>query len=310
MKNKLIIGSRKSKLALTQSNYVAKMIEEAVPGIKVSVEVFSTKGDRILDVPLAKIDGKGLFTKELEVALLEEKIDLAVHSLKDLPTELPEGLDLGAVPERENPLDAFICVTHNSLEDLPEGATIGTSSLRRKAQLLAFRSDLNIADLRGNVDTRVQKVSDGDYDAAILACAGLTRLGKTASITQELSPDIMLPAPGQGALGIEIRDNDSELMELLYPIHDAYAAAEVIAERALLEALGGGCQIPLGTLARVSDDILRLRACVCSLDGRTIVRAECSGDIENAGEIGVEAANILLRDGAFEIIDEALSQSD
>lgn len=306
MKDTIIIGSRGSQLALTQSNQIADTLRQAAPDIEVNVEIYTTKGDRILDTPLAQIGGKGLFTKELEVALIDKKIDLAVHSLKDLPTELPPGLAVGAIPARVNPLDAFVSTRFESLGDLPRGARVGTSSLRRKAQLLAFRPDLEILDLRGNVDTRLRRVTDGDFDATLLACAGLTRLDKSEAIRQELPTDIMLPAPGQGALGIEIRSDDADLAALLQTIDDPATRAAVTAERALLEALGGGCQIPLGTLAKVTAGTVTLDAIVCSLDGAKVVRTQCSGDVADAAAVGQMAANDLLAKGAAAIIRAAL----
>ncbi len=302
MTRPLTIGSRASKLALTQSNHVADLMRAAAPGIDVSIQTFSTKGDRVLDAPLAEIGGKGLFTEELEAALRSGDIDLAVHSMKDLPTELAHGLAIGAVPPRENPHDALVCDRHDTLDALPNGARVGTSSLRRKAQLLAYRPDFVIVDIRGNVQTRVRKVREGVVDAAILACAGLERLGLHDAIAQELPPDLMVPAPAQGALGIEIRDDDTELRDLLETCGDPRATAEVAAERTVLAVLEGGCQVPLGALARIADDTLSLAACVCDPDGRTVLRAEAQGPPDDADALGRGVADDLLRQGADRII--------
>jgi hydroxymethylbilane synthase len=302
MKTKLIIGSRGSELALTQSRYVAGLIEAAVPDIEVKVEVFSTRGDEILSKPLAEIGGKGLFTEELEAALLEGSIDLAVHSLKDLPTEEPTGLCIAATPTRATPNDALVSAKFARLADLPPGATVGTSSLRRKAQLVAAKSGLNIVDLRGNVGTRVKRVTEGDLDAAILACAGLERIGLSDGIAEVLSPEVMLPAAGQGALGVQARADDIDLLEILAKVNDVATRAEVTAERALLAALGGGCQVPIGALAEARGDSLHLRGCVCSLDGKRLFRTEISGPLIDATTLGQQAADALLREGAEAVI--------
>lgn len=302
MKTTLTIGSRGSELALTQSRYVAGLIQAAAPDTEVNVEVFSTRGDEILSKPLSEIGGKGLFTEELEAALLEGRIDLAVHSLKDLPTEEPEGLCIAATPTRATPNDALVSEKFARLADLSPGAVVGTSSLRRKAQLTAARPGLNIVDLRGNVGTRVKRVTDGDLDAAILACAGLERIGLTDVIAEVLAPEVMLPAAGQGALGIQTRADDADLLAILARINDEATHAEVTAERALLAALGGGCQVPIGALAHVDGDSLHLRGCVCSLDGERLFRAETSGPAADATALGQQAADVLLRDGAQAVI--------
>jgi len=302
MSKKLTIGSRGSELALTQSRYVAGIIQAATPGTEVDVEVFSTRGDEILSKPLAEIGGKGLFTEELEAALLESRIDLAVHSLKDLPTEEPEGLCIAATPTRATPNDALVSTKFARLADLPPGAVVGTSSLRRKAQLIAVQPGLNIVDLRGNVGTRVKRVTEGDLDAAILACAGLERIGLTDVIAEVLAPEVMLPAAGQGALGIQTRADDADLLEILAKLNDGATHAEVAAERALLAALGGGCQVPIGALAKVAGDSLHLRGCVCSLDGERLFRTEISGSITDAATLGQQAADALLREGAQAVI--------
>lgn len=309
MKDSIVIGSRGSKLALIQSNHIADLLRPLAPGSEFSIKIISTKGDKILDVPLAKIGGKGLFTKELEVAMLDGEIDMAVHSLKDLPTEFPEGLVLGCVPERATPNDALVSAEYSDLAALPKGATVGTSSLRRKAQLYAQRPDLQIIDLRGNIDTRVGRVEGGGLDAAILACAGLERIGRSDAIRQYLPPSIMLPAPGQGALGIEIRKDDPEISDLLSKIHNKNVTAEVSAERTVLSTLGGGCQVPIGALAGVLEGKLSLSACVCSLDGTTILRSEIEGPIDEAEKLGLQVAKELLDQGAQKLIDEAIESA-
>lgn len=311
MSETLTIGTRGSQLALTQTGHVAEMIKAASPGLEIHIEKITTKGDRILDAPLSRIGGKGLFTKEIETALLEGTIDLAIHSLKDLPTELPEGLCIGAMPPRATPNDGLVCAKWNSLDDLPDGAKVGTSSLRRKSQLLAARPGLDIVDLRGNIDTRLTRVTDGVIDAAILACAGLERIGRADAIAQVLPPEIMLPAVGQGALAIETREGDAAVLDLLVKINDPKAQVETAAERALLMALGGGCQVPIGALARLEGDELTLKACVCSLDGKRIILREATGLRSAADALGLSVAEALVKDGADAIIAEveALEQS-
>ena len=295
---RVVIGSRGSELALTQSNYIAERLRAVEPGLVVEVRIISTKGDRITDVPLSQVGGKGLFTKELEVALLAGEIDLAVHSLKDLPTELPGGLTVGAIPEREHPADALISASGLGLMDLPHGATVGTSSTRRQVQLKALRPDLVLVDLRGNVPTRLKKLETEGLDAIILAAAGLNRLGLSAHITELLAPEVMLSAVGQGALGIEIREDDETMKALLARIHHGVTAAVATAERALLSAMGGGCQVPLGALAEVEGDALHLRACACSPDGTQVVRAARRGPIDAPEMLGRAVAQMLIEGGA------------
>ncbi len=302
MKHVITIGTRGSRLALTQTNHIADLLRAAAPEAEVRIEVISTKGDRIVDRPLIAVGGKGLFTRELEVALLEGRIDLAVHSMKDLPTDLPAGLALGAVPPREDPRDALLTSSGALLETLHNGAVVGTSSLRRQAQLRAYRPDLKFVDLRGNVDTRVRKVKEGPLDAAVLACAGLNRLGYAAAITEEIPPEIMLPAPAQGALAIEIREDDDAIRALLVRIGDENTAVEVAAERTVLAALGGGCSVPIGALGRVSGDTLTLSACVCSPDGTKMLRASASGSVTDAKNLGEQTARELMDKGAEAII--------
>ena len=302
MRPKLTIGSRGSKLALTQTNQVADMIRAAIPGVEVDITIISTRGDRILDKPLAEIGGKGLFTEELEAALRDGSIDLAVHSLKDLPTDDPEGLCIAASPKRVTPNDALVS-KYESLKALPAGATVGTSSLRRKAQLLAMNPELNIVDIRGNIDTRMGKVTEtAELDAVILACAGLERIDRADAITEVIAPEDMLPAASQGVLGIQTRADDTELREALSAIHDSNTYAEALAERTLLAGLGGGCQVPIGALAKVEGETITLEACVCSLDGLTILRSTLNGGVDTAQALGQQAAQDLLTQGADAIV--------
>ncbi len=298
MKASLVIGSRGSQLALVQAQHIAARIHALAPHVSVRQEIITTTGDRILDAPLSRIGGKGLFTKEIEEALLDGRIDVAVHSMKDLPTELPEGLILAAVPAREDPHDAFVSVQYASIDLLPRGAVVGTSSLRRAAQLRARRPDLRVVDLRGNLDTRLRKVADGQIDAAILACAGLRRLGRNDAIRQVLSEQWMVPAPGQGALALEARASDVAVLALLQRLHDPAAGAETAAERGLLAALGGGCQTPLGALARAEGDRLVLMGCLSRTDGSEELRVMEEGLPADAETIARQAAQTLRRRGA------------
>jgi len=304
MRPKLTIGSRGSKLALTQTNQVADMIRAAIPGVEVDITIICTRGDRILDKPLAEIGGKGLFTEELEAALRDGSIDLAVHSLKDLPTDDPEGLCIAASPKRVTPNDALVS-KYESLKALPAGATVGTSSLRRKAQLLAMNPELNIVDIRGNIDTRMGKVTEtAELDAVILACAGLERIDRADAITEVISSEDILPAASQGVLGIQTRADDTELREALSAIHDSNTYAEALAERTLLAGLGGGCQVPIGALAKVEGEIITLEACVCSLDGLTILRSTLNGGVDTAQALGQQVAQDLLTQGADAIVGD------
>ncbi|MFC1735610.1 hydroxymethylbilane synthase [Candidatus Hydrogenedentota bacterium] len=297
-------GSRGSLLAMTQSKWVVAQLEKGVPDTNFEIEVISTKGDRILDSPLSVIGGKGLFTKELESAILEKRVSFAVHSLKDLPTELPEGLCVGAVPKRVDSHDVLVSRNGKKLADIPEGATVATSSLRRRAFLLAARPDLDVVDIRGNLDTRLRKLKEQDLDGLILARAGLIRLGRDDEVTEIIDEGIMLSAPGQGALGIECRADDSETLELLKEIHDEGSRIEVEAERSLLEALGGGCQVPLGTRGVLEDGSLSLTGAVASLEGAKIIRVSLDDAPEKADELGRRVADELLKQGAGAILDE------
>jgi hydroxymethylbilane synthase len=304
--NQLTIGSRGSKLALFQANWVKSQLEAAHSDVQVVIEIIKTSGDVFLDAPLSQIGGKGLFTKEIEDALLDGRIDLAVHSLKDLPTLLPPGLGLAAVSRREDVRDAFLSNDHRSLDALPKGARVGTSSLRRQSQLLRLRRDLEVANLRGNLDTRIRKLDERQYDAILLACAGLDRLGYQHRITQRLPVEQLCPAVGQGALGIEARETDHETFTRLQCLHDAPTHAAVTAERAYLRRLGGGCQVPIAGHAWIEESRLELLGVVASTDGRQFFRDQASAPMERAVELGSQLAERLLASGASEIL-EALS---
>lgn len=303
MKRKLVIGTRASKLALWQANHVAACLRERYPDMEIELKNMVTTGDKILDVPLAKIGGKGLFTKELEVAMLSGEIDLAVHSLKDMPTELPEGLILAAVTERVDPGDALISPEYKTLDKLPVNARVGTSSLRRKAQLLNARPDLDIVDLRGNLDTRLKKLTTEKLDAILLAVAGLKRLGWDEHITQVLPQTICLPAVGQGALAIEARQNDAETLELLAFLNHEPTRQATFAERAFLAEVEGGCQIPIGVYAQVTgQNLLQVQAVIMSPDGKEVVRDTASGQTAEAAELGRTLAVRMLKHGGREIL--------
>jgi len=303
-RKKLVIGTRSSKLALWQANYIAACLRDQYPGIEVNLVHIVTTGDKILDVPLAKIGGKGLFTKELEIAMLRGEIDLAVHSLKDMPTELPEGLLLAAITERADAGDAFISPKYGTVENLPQGAKVGTSSLRRKAQLLKYRPDLVIHDLRGNLDTRLKKLDTGDLDAILLAVAGLKRLGWQERITQVLPSEICLPAVGQGALAIEARSDDEEVLEMLAFLNHQETRLAVEAERAYLAEVEGGCQIPIGVYATVNQGVLNLEAAILSVDGVRQIRKTISGAPAEAKQLGKVLAQNMLDAGGREILQE------
>jgi hydroxymethylbilane synthase len=297
---RLRIGSRGSQLALWQANHISSLLRQQ--GHEVELEIIKTTGDKILDVALAKVGTKGMFTKEIEEALLERRVDLAVHSLKDLPTELAAEFEIAAVTKRENPCDVLCSERYKSIEDLPKQARVGTSSLRRQAQLKALRPDLQIHPLRGNVDTRLRKLVQGEYDAIILAAAGLHRLGKTELVTQIIPPEIMCPAAGQGALGIEIRKGDSVTGRYLAFLDDADARAATTCERALLNKLGGGCQVPIGAAAEVRKGGLHLDAIVAHPDGSKILRESRDGD--DPVQLGSEVGETLLRRGGDAILEE------
>ncbi|MFC4701204.1 hydroxymethylbilane synthase [Glaciecola siphonariae] len=296
------IATRKSALAMWQANYVKAKLEQYHPNVSVMLVPMSTQGDRILDTPLAKIGGKGLFIKELEIAMQQGIADLAVHSMKDVPVQFPEEFGLHAICPRENPYDAFVSNHYKNIEDLPEGAVLGTSSLRRQSQIRALRPDLVIKDLRGNVNTRLGKLDAGEYDAIILAAAGLIRLDMAERIAQEISPDISLPAVGQGAVGIECRNDDDELIALLAPLNDAETSWRVKAERAMNARLEGGCQVPIGSFAQLKGETIHLRGLVAKPDGSTILYASAEGDIDDVEQIGIEVAEALLAQGAQDIL--------
>lgn len=303
MRKKIVIGTRSSKLALWQAEYVADRLCKQYEGLEVELMHIVTKGDKILDVPLAKIGGKGLFTKELEVAMLEKRVDLAVHSLKDMPTVLPTGLSLTTITKRLDCGDALVSPKYQTLENLPKGAKVGTSSLRRKAQLLNIRPDLDIHNLRGNVNTRLRKLEEENFDAIVLAVAGLKRLGFGDKITQIIPRKYCLPAVGQGALAIETRADDEEIKNMLSFLYDDKTADATIAERAFLAQVEGGCQVPVGVYGEVNEDnTLTVEAVIGSLDGKTIIRDKVTGKRENAGELGEDLAKKILANGGLEIM--------
>lgn len=302
MPREIRIATRKSALALWQAEYVKSALEQAHPGLRVSLVPMVSRGDKLLDAPLAKIGGKGLFVKELETALLENEADIAVHSMKDVPMDFPEGLGLFCICEREDPRDAFVSNRFDSLDALPAGSIVGTSSLRRQAQLLARRPDLRIRFLRGNVNTRLAKLDAGEYDAIILAAAGLIRLGFEDRIRSSISVDDSLPAGGQGAVGIECRTADAEVHALLAPLHHRDTAVRVNAERALNKRLNGGCQVPIACYAVLEGDQLWLRGLVGQPDGGQLLRAESRAPADEAEHLGVRVAEDLLGQGAETIL--------
>lgn len=306
MKKKLTIGTRQSALALWQAEHIAALLQEKYPECEIALKRVLTKGDKILDVSLSKIGGKGLFTKEIEQDLLAGEVDLAVHSLKDMPTELPEGLILACITKREHEGDAFVSNNYRSLAELPLGATVGTSSLRRKAQLLAARPDLQIVDLRGNVQTRLARLDEGKMQAIILAVAGLRRLGLGDRIQEILPHAICLPAVGQGALAIEARANDSEVLQMLEFLNDPDTQAVTKAERAYLRLLEGGCQVPIGVYAEVCEQQILLRAVIASLDGQRVLKDCIQGAIDEAEQLGIKLGEQMLAAGGREILAEIM----
>ncbi|WP_028695617.1 hydroxymethylbilane synthase [Pseudomonas cremoricolorata] len=303
------IATRKSALALWQAEYVKARLEQAHPGLAVSLVPMVSRGDKLLDAPLAKIGGKGLFVKELETALLDNHADIAVHSMKDVPMDFPEGLGLYCICEREDPRDAFVSNRFDSLDALPAGSIVGTSSLRRQAQLLARRPDLTIHFLRGNVNTRLAKLDAGEYDAIILAAAGLIRLGFETRITSTISVDDSLPAGGQGAVGIECRSADSEIHALLAPLNHADTADRVAAERAMNKHLNGGCQVPIACYAVLEGDQLWLRGLVGQPNGQTLLTAQGRAPRGAAEALGVEVAQALLGQGAEAILKDIYGEA-
>ena len=297
------LGSRGSKLALWQAEFIQFEIERKT-GRKVEITRIRTTGDMILDVPLARVGGKGLFVKEIEEALLTGRIDLAVHSMKDVPTDLPDGLEIVAITRREDPRDAFLSVKYRRFEDLPQGARVGTSSLRRQTQLLGIRPDLSIETLRGNLDTRIRKMEEGRFDAILLAAAGLRRLGWEAKITQYLPEEMSLPAIGQGALGIEIRSEDPDTREAVSFLNDRDTAFAVRAERGFLKRLEGGCQVPIASHGRTEGDNIFLQGMVGRPDGSEIIRGSATGSVSGPEALGVALAEQLLERGARTILNE------
>ena len=307
----LRIASRRSQLAMVQTNWVKAELEKAHPGLSITVEAMATQGDKILDVALAKIGDKGLFTKELEAQMLVGRAEIAVHSLKDLPTNLPEGLMLGCITEREDPADALVVNAKNAgykLDTLPKGSVVGTSSLRRLAQLRHHYPHLEFKDVRGNVITRLEKLDAGEYDCLILAAAGLTRLGFGDRIHQIIPGDISLHAVGQGALGIECVDGNPEVLEMIKVLEHAPTAARCLAERAFLRELEGGCQVPIGVNTVIEDDTLTLTGMVASLDGKRLIRDQQSGSTADAETIGKQLADTLKGQGAGEILKEIFEE--
>jgi hydroxymethylbilane synthase len=302
---RLRIGSRGSQLALWQANYIRELLEQH--GHKVEIEIIKTTGDKITDVALAQVGTKGMFTKEIEEALAENRVDLAVHSLKDLPTEIPPEFEIAAIPTRQDARDAFCSPHYNRIEDLPRRAKVGTSSLRRQAQLKALRPDLEIQALRGNVDTRLRKLEAGEYDAVILAAAGLNRLGKQECIRQVLAPRVMCPAAGQGALAIEIRKDDAEVRERVAFLDDNAARIATTCERALLNQMGGGCQVPIGAFAQMISGRLHLEAIVARPDGTDVLRE--SGDGDDPVEVGERIGGALLSRGGDAILREVYGKA-
>src|SRR5690606_33953260 len=305
---KLTISTRESALALWQAEHIKARLEQLHSGLQVELLGMTTQGDKILDVPLAKIGGKGLFVKELEQALLDGRADIAVHSMKDVPMDFPEGLGLAVICEREAPTDAFVSNRYANLDELPQGAVVGTASMRRQSQLAARRPDLKIETLRGNVNTRLAKLDAGQYDAIILATSGLKRLGFQDRIRCEMTPETSLPAVGQGALGIECKLDNAELLELLAPLSHADSEVCVRAERAMNKRLQGGCQVPIGGYATLNGDQLHLRGLVGAIDGQTIVRGEVSGSRQDAEALGVQLAEDLLAQGADRILAEVYGE--
>ncbi|MCZ6801408.1 MAG: hydroxymethylbilane synthase [Nitrospirae bacterium] len=303
-RSSIIIGTRGSRLALWQAEFIQAKIQALAPHLTVTLQVIKTSGDKILDVPLAKIGGKGLFVKEIEEALLAKNIDLAVHSMKDVPSDLPKGLALLSFPKREDPRDALLSRTGLMLQDLPKGSRIGTSSLRRQSQLLRVRPDFSIQMLRGNLDTRLRKLDEGEYDAIVLAAAGLKRLGWADRITEYLSPEVCLPAIGQGALGLEGRDDDPQVKDLLLQLDDPETRKAVAAERKFLDRLEGGCQVPIAGLSTIVGTELTLDGLVAGVDGTQIIRDTVHGALDEGEALGHQLAERIIEAGGKEILDE------
>jgi hydroxymethylbilane synthase len=301
--NSLRIATRKSPLALWQTHHVRELLSRAHPELEIELVEMSTQGDKILDTPLAKIGGKGLFVKELETGLLNKQVDIAVHSMKDVPVEFPDGLILPVIMSREEPYDAFVSNEYPNLASLPQGAIVGTSSLRRQCQLLALRPDLQIRSLRGNVGTRLKKLDNGEFQAIILAAAGLKRLGLGERITELLKTDVMLPAIAQGAIGIECRQNDTKTLEMISILNDKPTQQRVTAERALNARLNGGCQVPIAGFAEIEGEILEIRGLVGDVQGTEILRHSLRGMVDFAEDLGKSLGDALLAKGAGRILE-------
>jgi hydroxymethylbilane synthase len=314
-KKKVVIGTRGSKLALWQAEWVKSELLKLNPDLAIELNKIKTTGDKILDVPLAKVGGKGLFVKEIEEAMLRDEADLAVHSMKDVPTDFPKGLHLAVICKREDPRDAFIAPIQNSkfkiqnFKSLPKGATVGTSSLRRSCQLLSIRPDLKIEQLRGNLDTRLRKLDEGQFDAIILAAAGVKRLGWDERITETLEPEVSLPAIGQGAIGIECRVDDDFINKLISPLNHSETSVCVRAERACLKKLEGGCQVPIAAYATLNSDKLSMDGLVGSVSGDRIIKSHIEGSPKDAESLGIKLAEDLLSKGAKEILDEVYGKN-
>ncbi|MCX7762733.1 MAG: hydroxymethylbilane synthase [Candidatus Kryptonium sp.] len=305
MMQKIIIGTRGSKLALWQTEFVKEKLSKVVPDIEFEIKIIKTTGDKILNSPLSKIGDKGIFTREIEIELLDGKIDMAVHSLKDLPTKLPDGLTIGAVTEREDVRDVLISRNDLKLADLPLNSVIATGSLRRRAQLLNIRPDFKFVEIRGNIDTRFRKFDESNWDGMILAYAGVKRMNYTSRVSEVISTDIILPAVGQGAIAIEVREKDEKILDLVRKVNHRETELATRAERALLRYLEGGCQIPIGAFAYVSNGKIKLSAMVSNLDGTFLVRDSVEGDVNDQVEnLGFELAEKLLQQGASKILDE------
>lgn len=303
-RQKTVIGSRGSKLALWQAEHIKSLLHREYPDIEIEIRVIKTRGDLIQDTPLAKIGNKGLFTKEIEQALLRREIDLAVHSMKDLPTTLPAGLIIGAVLRREDPRDAFVSYKYSAFAELPESATLATSSLRRRVNILHLRPDIKIVDMRGNLDTRLRKLKEFDYDGMLLAAAGLLRLGLSEKIAEIIPAQRMLPAVAQGALAVEIREDDPYMRKLLQPLHHTETFAAVTAERAFLAELEGGCQVPAGALATIAENHLYIEGFISDLNANHYLHTKLHGNIEDAQALGTGLAQKLIEQGAKTILAE------
>ncbi len=300
------IATRKSPLALWQAEHVKARLQQHHPELEVELVSMQTQGDRILDTPLSLVGGKGLFIKELEQALYEQQADIAVHSMKDVTIDMAEGLQLPVILKREDPHDVFISATHKRISDLPQGAVVGTSSLRRKCQLMAWRGDLNIKDRRGNVGTRLKKLDDGEYDAIILAAAGVMRLGLEDRISEVISTEIILPAIGQGAIGIQMRTEDNDVLEKIYSLNDETTQKQVETERVVSRRLFGGCQLPIAAYAEIDKERINIYAMVGRVDGSEIIKDSVNGNLQQREALGLQLAETLLKNGADDILKEYL----